>query len=259
MSASQSIRRNAANDGFESWTTPTEIAAPTGAIVEWAARVAPTSWLLCDGSAVSRSTYSALFNVLVPSRGEATMTIATPCVVTLSAHGLITGDAIYFTTTGALPTGLAADTLYYVVYINSSTFNLATSRANAFAGTKINTSGTQSGNHTLYECPWGLGNGSTTFNVPNRVGNVGVGLNTVDTTDFTNIGKTGGEKTHTLVVAEMPAHNHTYYRAPVNSGSLDFTTGSYNTNQVQNTGSTGGDGAHNNIQPYMVFNYIIKT
>ena len=42
--------------------------------------------------------------------GTATLTIATPCVVTLVGHGMNTGDKIRFTTTGALPTGLAIDT-----------------------------------------------------------------------------------------------------------------------------------------------------
>lgn len=79
-----------------------------------------------------------------------TMTIATPAVVTLSAHGLVTGDKVYLTTTGALPTGLTASTTYYVIWVSSSTFNLATSYANAVAGTKIATSGSQSGTHTLF-------------------------------------------------------------------------------------------------------------
>lgn len=82
--------------------------------------------------------------------GVCTMTIASPCVVTKSSHGLSTGDPIFFTTTGALPTGLSVNTTYYVIYINSSTFNVATTYANAIGGTKINTSGSQSGTHTLY-------------------------------------------------------------------------------------------------------------
>lgn len=79
-----------------------------------------------------------------------TMTIATPGVVTLSAHGLVTGDKIYLTTSGALPTGLAASTTYFVIFVSSSTFNLATSMSNALAGTKITTSGSQSGTHTMF-------------------------------------------------------------------------------------------------------------
>lgn len=84
------------------------------------------------------------------SKGTATMTIANPCVVTLSSHALITGDHVKFTTTGALPTGLTASTTYYAIYVDANTFKLATTRANAVAGTAIETTGTQSGTHTLF-------------------------------------------------------------------------------------------------------------
>jgi microcystin-dependent protein len=42
---------------------------PTGTISAFAVATAPTGWLLCDGSAVSRSTYSALFNVIGTTYG----------------------------------------------------------------------------------------------------------------------------------------------------------------------------------------------
>lgn len=80
----------------------------------------------------------------------ATITIASPGVVTIVGHGLTTGNKIYFTTTGALPTGLTASTTYYVIAVDASTFRLATSMTNAFAGTAINTSGSQSGVHTAF-------------------------------------------------------------------------------------------------------------
>jgi hypothetical protein len=80
-----------------------------------------------------------------------TMTIAAPCVVSHTAHGFVTGQPVVFTTTGALPTGITAGTTYYVVSrttSGTSTYNLATSVANAIAGTLITTSGSQSGTHT---------------------------------------------------------------------------------------------------------------
>jgi phage tail-like protein len=82
--------------------------------------------------------------------GTATMTIAAPGVVTCAAHGLTTGDVVYFTTTGALPTGVTTAGRYYAIVVTSSTFRLATSAANATAGTAITTAGTQSGVHTVY-------------------------------------------------------------------------------------------------------------
>lgn len=79
-----------------------------------------------------------------------TVTIAAPGVVSYTSHGLVTGDKVYLTTSGALPTGLSASTTYYVILIDANSFNLATSFANAFAGTKITTTGSQSGTHTLF-------------------------------------------------------------------------------------------------------------
>ena len=55
---------------------------------------------------------------------------------------------------------------------------------------------------------YGAGNGSTTFNLPDMRGKVAVGRDSADT-DFNALGKTGGAKTHTLTVAEMPSHTHT--------------------------------------------------
>lgn len=82
--------------------------------------------------------------------GTVTITIASPGVVSKTAHGFQTGDQVWFSTTGALPTGLSADTIYYVIWKDADSFWLATSAANAQSGTKINTSGGQSGVHTVH-------------------------------------------------------------------------------------------------------------
>lgn len=66
-----------------------------------------------------------------------------------------------------MPTGLAINTRYWVVKVDANTFSLATSLANALAGTKIATSVSQSGTHTMFLTPYGNGNGTTTFNIPN--------------------------------------------------------------------------------------------
>jgi hypothetical protein len=92
----------------------------------------------------------------------ATMTIATPCVVTWTAHGLWDGATARFTTTGALPTGLTASTDYFITKIDANTFNLSTTLANQVAGTKIATSGTQSGVHTAFNYTSVRGTGAAT-------------------------------------------------------------------------------------------------
>lgn len=79
-------------------------------------------------------------------RGTATLTIATPCVVTWPGGTAPAADTpCSFTTTGALPTGLAVDTLYYVKSPSGGTSNLSLTPG----GAAINTSGSQSGTHTV--------------------------------------------------------------------------------------------------------------
>lgn len=122
---------------------------------------------------------------------------------------------------------------------------------------------------------YGVGNGSTTFNVPNLKGRVPVGIDTGQT-EFDVRGETGGAKTHTLTSAEMPAHIHTFPEdghtfawgtsktvhingtsavgGGTSSNGLDTRQ-----NVMDRSESTGGGGAHNNLQPYMALHYLIKT
>lgn len=160
---------------------------PPGVVEMYAGATAPSGYLLCDGTAVSRTTYAALFAVI---------------------------------------------------------------------GTT-----------------YGAGDGSTTFNLPNLKGRVPVGLD-ASQTEFDALGETGGAKTHVLTIAEMPAHNHsgttsisgvpasrgtslsTSSRVPLAGGSTssDTITGSDHAHGIS---SQGGGDAHNNLQPYLVMNYII--
>jgi microcystin-dependent protein len=150
-----------------------------GFIQAYGGKVAPEGWLMCDGSAVSRTTYADLFAVI--------------------------GTA------------------------------------------------------------YGIGDGSTTFNLPNLGGKVPVGLDSNDT-DFEDLGQTGGEKTHTLTVEQIPPHWHTNEHHVVSNSAKnyriwesDIASGSGNTYlATADTNSTGGGQEHNNMQPYTVVNYIIK-
>ena len=112
---------------------------------------------------------------------------------------------------------------------------------------------------------FGAGDGSTTFNLPNIKGRTIVGLDAEDT-DFNAIGKTLGEKTHTLTVAEMPEHNHKQSLDGGNSGNSGNAAYSWSVpaNQYLYTGDdlagkTGGSQPHNNLQPSFVAIYIIKA
>lgn len=110
-------------------------------------------WAWAGGTAGTLSTAGCTRDFLAYSvdayaTGTVTITIATPGVITLTGHGLISGNRFQLTTTGALPTGLTASTTYFARVIDANTFNACTTLANVAAGTYIATSGTQSGVHT---------------------------------------------------------------------------------------------------------------
>jgi microcystin-dependent protein len=133
------------------------------------------------------------------------------------------------------------------------------------------------------------GSGSTHFRLPNLKGRIPVGKDTAQT-EFDVLGETGGAKTHTLTSSEIPAHSHpntlsdpghwhyvynggallqlygnggatahgTFYSSNMgNAGSIVTNSVSSNVS-INNAQNTGGGGAHNNLQPYIVVNYIIK-
>jgi microcystin-dependent protein len=163
---------------------------PSGSIIPYAGSAAPTGWLLCDGQAISRTTYSTLFTAI--------------------------GTA------------------------------------------------------------YGAGNGSTTFNIPDARGRVlagkdnmgGVAANRLTGTSGSvagaTLGAAGGTETHLLTVNELPAHAHdiTYDRETPEGGSGDNAAWSLRATGGAYTGtssSVGGGAVHNNVQPTLIVNYIIKT
>jgi microcystin-dependent protein len=141
---------------------------------------------------------------------------------------------------------------------------------------------------------YGAGNGTTTFNLPNLKGRVAVGFDALQS-EFDVLGEVGGAKTHTLTASEMPSHTHTFSGTTSSNGSHSHTSssgtgfitdlgagtvlntasgGNYgfrnngsstasagdHTHTYSGTTSSSGSGSsHNNLQPYIVLNYIIKT
>lgn len=146
---------------------------PVGTSIAVNANVAPTGYLKENGAAYSRTVYAQLFAYLVKS-AVATISIATPAVITWNNHGRAVNDPIKFTSTGLLPTGLTGGTTYYVISagLTVNNFQLAATPG----GAAIATSGTQSGIHTAICAPYGDGDGSTTFNVPDSRGEFWRGL-----------------------------------------------------------------------------------
>jgi len=75
-----------------------------------------------------------------------TLTIASPCVVTLVGHGFPPNQGVRFSTTGALPTGITATTNYYVKEVlTADTFTITATGGFVPLGAAVDTSGTQSG------------------------------------------------------------------------------------------------------------------
>lgn len=156
---------------------------PSGSLMPYAGSSAPTGYFLCDGSAQSRTTYSALFAIIGTTYGS--------------------GDG-------------------------SSTFNIPDLRGRVIAGQD------------------NMGGSSA-----NRLTGLSGGV------DGDVLGGSGGAESHTLSIAEIPAHTHS---VPA-SGSLPRGDSSFEaaTDDAGTSGSTGGGGAHNNVQPTIILNYIIKT
>lgn len=79
-----------------------------------------------------------------------TFTAAVTDICTKAGHVYGTGTLVTLTNSGgALPAGLSAATDYYVIWLTKDTFSLATSLANAEAGTAVNITGTGTGTHTI--------------------------------------------------------------------------------------------------------------
>jgi microcystin-dependent protein len=239
---------------------------PTGGILPYAGSSAPSNYLLCDGSLISRSTYATLFGVIgttfgagdgsttfqlpnlknrIPvGAGAATVvaTFASRASNVITVTGLTnnsnnefqTGRKVTYHTTGSVITGLTNDTDYYIVRVTNTTFSLATSLANAQNGTVISLSSDGSGTQTF------------THTMTTRA-----------------LGEYGGEENHAMSSAELLAHTH--------SNQDGLTTSSYpNGGGTTATGVIGGSGGHsiagstggntamNNMQPFVIVNYIIK-
>lgn len=116
---------------------------------------------------------------------------------------------------------------------------------------------------------WGVGDGATTYNLPDLRGKSPVGLNdgtlpAGEDGGFSTrvLGAIGGEESHVLTLSELASHSHTETRR-AGLGNLTDDTGASQvastTVQNQGTSSEGSDAAHNTMHPFAVCPYIIKA
>jgi microcystin-dependent protein len=136
---------------------------------------------------------------------------------------LLTGQAVVYTSSGTVITGLTSGNTYYVIRVSATVVQLASSRANAVALIAIDLTGSGSGTQQL-----------------------------VQTFSDRRQGQVGGEEDHSMTISEMPAHTHS---GGVSSGGS--SGGSGTRDLVTSTGSAGGSTAANNMPPYAVVNWII--
>ena len=115
------------------------------------------------------------------------------------------------------------------------------------------------------------GGDSTNFNVPDLRARVPMGSGStqynrtkidgtseqISSATYT-LGQRGGEETHILSVAEMPSHSHANNAITQNGSWWNLAGGGNSLLGPANIQGTGGSQPHNNIQPYIVVNYIIK-
>lgn len=119
---------------------------------------------------------------------------------------------------------------------------------------------------------YGTGNGTTTFNLPDMRGKTIAGLDNMGGTNanvLTNtynpnrntLGALTGQEAHALTIPELPSHNHTYDFSGnlVSGSSVDayFPNGGPH-GYERSTNFTGNNTAHQNVQPTMMVNWIIK-
>lgn len=127
------------------------------------------------------------------------------------------------------------------------------------------------------------GGSGANFNLPNFQGRVPVGVGTAPSGNGVAakaLAATGGDETVVLTIPQIPSHTHIQdphshrqtignvddgnwtgasNQNPPADGPNAFYTGSVTESTTATNQNTGGGQAHNNLQPYVVVNYIIKT
>lgn len=222
---------------------------PVGTFLSYGGTSAPSGYLLCDGSAVSRSTYSSLYAVLGTAYGvgDGSTTFNLPDfrgrvpvgndAMGGSAANVLQRSTTLTTTSGSASATVASATgLSQGMYIQSANVPSGTT-ISSISGTTI----TMSANAT-----------ATASGTAARFSMV---------LDAQALGSAGGADVITLVTNQIPAHNHSVpsFTAGAGGGGAPLSSSNSGTQSLPTTNNTGGGQAHSNVQPSQVTNYIVKV
>lgn len=209
---------------------------PAGVVVNFASPSAPAGYLLADGSAVSRATYSNLYNAInFTQTGTTTNGLDTVSGLTNATTKMFVGMKLE-------GTGISAGTTVATIVDDNNITMSAVATA--------------SGSPTIKFFPWGSGDGSTTFNLPDlrrrtMIGAGGSGSTVIGAV----VGQTGGEEAHTMTTGELVTHSHTT-STPTHQADSTVTSGSttigYATNSGTGTSSAVAVANEGNSDPFNV-------
>ena len=237
-----------------------------------------------DGTEVARIEDNGTFNVVTGKLAiNATAITSTAAELNLLDGGTSVGSSITIADTdgvvvndgGTMKSVPASDFKEYIMPTGALMPYAGTSAPTGFLlcyGQAISRS-TYADLFSAISTTYGTGDGSSTFNLPDLRGRVVAGQDDMggssadrltDQTGGLNgdtLGDTGGSETHTLSTAQMPAHTHTVAAQQQVGGDSTNRGGSGQLGAAATitTSSTGSGSAHNNVQPTIILNYIIKT
>lgn len=225
---------------------------PAGTVLPFAGISSPTGWLLCDGSAVSRTTYSRLFSAIGSTygAGDGSTTFNLPDLRGRAVAGKDDMGGTAANRLGVTMSGTRGSTANGVITGLSSTAGLT-------VGMKA--TGTGIGNNATIITI----NSSTQVTLSANNTATGTGNIRFSIVDGATLGDAGGKQNHSITYNQMAAHTHGNagtggFLVAIAGGSSGIGAGS-NATLASATASQGADEAHPNVQPTIVLNYIIKA